>query len=247
MTPTVTNTTSVKSAGIHHCSGTAASSADIPEAVEEAVKVREVRHDHVKIEKVVFGDETKIEGTTLTIRKDGICEEAVESQELVENIELDIITPDRYDEYSNTIMDVQPIATKVEGEVGKGITRVLDGVVFMVTGTDHDGVQIGEFGSSEGEMDRNIMWGRPGSPDKGRNLHSDECHDSCACEYGTPGPLAAHRASDYICQEIREMSKADESLVTEKETLTQYRRPGRSLKSSSLRKLWDKGLCMTTC
>ena len=134
---------------------------------EETVKVRELRHDHLKIETVVFGDETKIEGTTLTIRKNGICEEAADSQELVEKLELDIITPDRYGEYSNTIMDVQPIAAKMEGEIGEGVTRVLDGVIFMVTGTDHNGVQIGEFGSSEGEMDRNIMWGRPGSPDKG--------------------------------------------------------------------------------
>jgi len=66
---------------------------------EETVKVRELRHDHLKIETVVFGDETKIEGTTLTIRKNGICEEAADSQELVEKLELDIITPDRYGEY----------------------------------------------------------------------------------------------------------------------------------------------------
>ena len=65
-------------------------------------------------------------------------------------------------------MDVQPIATK-EGDaiLGEGATRVLDGVVMMLTGTDEGGVQIGEFGSSEGYMDENIMWGRPGCPDKG--------------------------------------------------------------------------------
>ena len=117
----------------------------------------------------------------------------------------------------------------------------------MVTGTDHDGVQIGEFGSSEGEMDRNIMWGRPGSPDKGEIFIRTNVTIRAHANMERPGPLAAHRASDYICQEIREaLKKADESLVTEKETLTQYRRPGK-LKSSSLRKLWDKGLCMTTC
>ena len=65
-------------------------------------------------------------------------------------------------------MDVQPIATK-EGDaiLGEGATRVLDGVVMMLTGTDEGGVQIGEFGSSEGYLDENIMWGRPGCPDKG--------------------------------------------------------------------------------
>ncbi len=56
-------------------------------------------------------------------------------------MKIDIITPDRYNEFSNTIMDVQPIATKEEGELGgEGITRVLDGgVVMLVTGTDEAG------------------------------------------------------------------------------------------------------------
>lgn len=195
---------------------------------EETVKVRELRHDHLKIETVVFGDETKIEGTTLTIRKNGICEEAADSQELVEKLELDIITPDRYGEYSNTIMDVQPIAAKMEGEIGEGVTRVLDGVIFMVTGTDHNGVQIGEFGSSEGEMDRNIMWGRPGSPDKGEIFIRTNVTIAAHSNMERPGPLAAHRASDYICEEIRKaIKKADESLVVEKEEIVQYRHPGK--------------------
>ena len=100
--------------------------------------------------------------------REGIEEEAVASQELVHQLKIDIITPDQYHTYSNTIMDVQPIATKEgEDEIGTGTTRVLDGVIMMVTGTDDNGVQIGEFGSSEGYLDENIMWGRPGAPDKG--------------------------------------------------------------------------------
>ena len=198
------------------------------EAVQEPVKVRELRHDHLKIEKVEFGEETKIEGTTLFIRKEGICEEAVETQELVEALELDIITPDRYNEFSNTIMDVQPLATKVEGDHGEGVTRVLDGVVFIVSGTDSTGVQIGEFGSSEGEMDKNIMWGRPGAPDKGEIFVKTNVTIKAHSNMERPGPLAAHRASDYIAQEIREaIKKADASLVVEEEEIVQYRRPGK--------------------
>ena len=129
--------------------------------------VRSVTRKHYKITEVKRGPETKIEGTTLYIRE-GIEEEAVASQELVHQLKIDIITPDQYHTYSNTIMDVQPIATKEgEDEIGTGTTRVLDGVIMMVTGTDDNGVQIGEFGSSEGYLDENIMWGRPGAPDKG--------------------------------------------------------------------------------
>ena len=162
-------------------------------AAQEAVKVRELRHDHLKIEKVEFGEETKIEGTTLYVRKDGICQEAMDTQELVKDLTFDIITPDRYGEVSNTIMDVQPLATKMEGDLGEGITRVLDGVVFVVSGTDEDGVQIGEFGSSEGEMDQNIMWGRPGAPDKGEIFIKTNVTIRAKSNMERPGPLAAHR------------------------------------------------------
>ena len=173
--------------------------------------------------------ETKIEGTTLYIRE-GIEEEAVASQELVHQLKIDIITPDQYHTYSNTIMDVQPIATKEgEDEIGTGTTRVLDGVIMMVTGTDDNGVQIGEFGSSEGYLDENIMWGRPGAPDKGEIFIKTEVIIKEGTNMERPGPLAAHSATDVITQEIREALKKveDESLVVDTETFNQVRRPGK--------------------
>ena len=139
---------------------------EIEEDYDEDKIVGTLTRKYFKIDEVKFGDETKIQGKTLYIREN-IVKEAIDSQDLVTNIELDIITPDRYGEYSNTIMDVQPIAVKEEGKLGEGITRVIDGAVIMVTGTDEKGVQIGEFGSSEGEIDRNVLFNRPGSPDYG--------------------------------------------------------------------------------
>ena len=135
-----------------------------PAAEEKPEKViRSLTRKHFKITEVKRGPETKIEGTVLYIRE-GIEEEAAASQELVNSLKIDIITPEQYHTYSETIMDVQPIAAKEgEDEIGSGTTRVLDGVVVMVTGTDANGVQIGEFGSSEGILDENIMWGRPGA------------------------------------------------------------------------------------
>lgn len=197
--------------------------------VEEAKLVRSLTKKHFKIEKVEFGEETKIEGTTLYIRTpETLTKEAVDSQELVVDLKLEIITPDKYNTYSETVMDIQPIATKEEGELGCGITRVLDGVIMMVTGTDENGVQIGEFGSSEGELETNIMWGRPGCPDKGEIFIKTEVTIKAGTNMERPGPLAAHVASDYITQEIREaLKKADESLVVDTETLEQYRRPGK--------------------
>ncbi len=193
---------------------------DLPEEKE----LRSLTRKYFKIDKVEFGPETKIDGTTLIIRKDA-CKEAIESQELVVDMKIDIITPDRYDEFSNTIMDVQPIATKEEGELGEGTTRVLDGVVMLVTGTDEAGVQIGEFGSSEGILEENIMWGRPGSPEKGEILIKTDVTIKKGKNMERPGPMAAHKATDFITQEIREaLKKADESLVIRKEEFVHKRR-----------------------
>ncbi|MDR2834022.1 MAG: D-proline reductase (dithiol) proprotein PrdA [Streptococcaceae bacterium] len=197
--------------------------------VAEEKVVRSVRRDHFRIDKVVFGEETKIEGTTLTIRNmEEISAHAVSLEELVEDMKIEIITPDKYGQYSETIMDVQPIATKFEGDLGEGVTRVLDGVVMVVTGTDANGVQIGEFGSSEGEMDRNIMWGRPGAPDKGEIFIKTQVTIKAHANMERPGPLAAHKATDFITQEIREALKhADEALVVSSEEIVQKRRPGK--------------------
>lgn len=196
-----------------------------PEILEK--EIRRLTRKHFKIEKVIFGEETKIEGTTLYIRED-ICKDAVDSQSLVVDLKLDIITPDKYNEYSNTIMDVQPIAVKEEGELGNGITRVLDGVIMMVTGTDEKGVQIGEFGSSEGILEENIMWGRPGSPDMGEILIKTDVIIKEGKNMERPGPMAAHKATDFITQEIREaLKKVDESLIVNKDDFIQKRKFGK--------------------
>lgn len=195
---------------------------------QEPKLIRSLTRKHFKITEVKRGPETKIEGTTLYIRE-GIEEEAVASQELVNSLKIDIITPAEYHTYSETIMDVQPIATKDgDDEIGSGATRVLDGVVMMVTGTDANGVQIGEFGSSEGYLDENIMWGRPGAPDEGEIFIKTEVVIKEGTNMERPGPLAAHTATDVITQEIRTaLKKLDESLVVDTEEFNQYRRPGK--------------------
>ena len=204
----------------------AAAGAAAPEAEAEEKVVRSLTRKHFNITEVKRGPETKIEGTVLTIRE-GIEADVIADQELVKDFHLEIITPDKYHTYSETIMDVQPIATK-EGEsgIGEGVTRVLDGVVMMLTGVDEGGVQIGEFGSSEGYLDENIMWGRPGCPDKGEIFIKGNIVVQEKTNMERRGPMAAHTAFDIITQEIREvMKKLDDSLVTEIQELKQVRRP----------------------
>ena len=191
--------------------------------------IRSLHTKHYKIDKVEFGEKTEIKGTTLVLRTaEDLCKEAAESEALVESVKLEIITPEQYDTYSETIMDVQPIAVKEEGDIGHGTTRELKGVVMVLTGTDANGVQIGEFGSSEGELERNIMWGRPGAPDKGEIFIKGQVTIKAGANMERPGPLAAHKAFDHITEEIRKALKEldDESLVVGNINIEQYRHPG---------------------
>ena len=207
-----------------------AATADTAAAADADVEkvAGELTRKHFKITEVKRGPETKIEGTTLYIRE-GIEADVIANQELVKDFHLEIITPDKYHTYSETIMDVQPIATK-EGDsiIGEGVTRVLDGVVMMLTGTDEGGVQIGEFGSSEGYLDENIMWGRPGCPDKGEIFIKGNIVVQEKTNMERRGPMAAHTAFDIITQEIREvMKELDDSFIVEDEELKSIRRPGK--------------------
>ncbi len=197
-------------------------------AVGEEKIVGTLTRKHFNITEVKRGPETKIEGTTLYIRE-GIEADVIADQELVKDFKLEIITPELYHTYSETVMDVQPIATKEgDDELGSGVTRVLDGVVMMLTGVDEGGVQIGEFGSSEGYLDENIMWGRPGCPDKGEIFIKGNIVIQDKTNMERRGPMAAHTAFDIITQEIREvMKKLDESLVVETQELKSIRRPGK--------------------
>ena len=199
------------------------------DAVSEAdIKKNVLKREIVKIKEVKLGDETKVEDGVITI-DESLIKKAIGTEKLVMDMKLDIITPDKYDEYSNTIMDVQPIATKLEGaEIGEGTTRLVEGAVIVVTGTDENGVQIGEFGSSEGEMDRNILFNRPGSPDDGDILIKTDVTIKAGTNMERPGPMAAHRATDVITQEIRNALKdLDESAVERVDEFEHVRHPGK--------------------
>ena len=187
--------------------------------------IRKLVKQHIKISDAEIGKETSIKNGKITI--DGkIVEKAVLEDPLCKSLKLDVIKPDNRHIYTETIMDVVPIATKVEGEIGAGITKVADGVVFMLTGVDEDGVQIHEFGSSEGYLDEKMFFGHPGCADK--NDIIIRCHAVVQRLSGMtrPGPFAAHKCQDYIIQALREELKKYEGEVVREEICEDVRRRG---------------------
>lgn len=187
--------------------------------------IRTLLKKHIKITDVEISDHTAIKDGKIFI--DGsIVDKAVKEDPLCVSMSLDVIYPDKRHVYTDTIMDVAPIATKVEGELGEGVTKVADGVVFMLTGVDEDGVQIHEFGSSEGFLDEKMYFGHSGCADEGDIII--RCHAVIKRLTGMtrPGPFAAHKCEDYIIQAVRNELKKYDGEVVREEVCEDLRRKG---------------------
>lgn len=187
--------------------------------------IRTLLKKHIKITDVEISDHTAIKDGKIFI--DGsIVDKAGKEDPLCVSMSLDVIYPDKRHVYTDTIMDVAPIATKVEGELGEGVTKVADGVVFMLTGVDEDGVQIHEFGSSEGFLDEKMYFGHPGCADEGDIII--RCHAVIKRLTGMtrPGPFAAHKCEDYIIQAVRNELKKYDGEVVREEVCEDLRRKG---------------------
>lgn len=198
---------------------------EVSAASGEKKVIRTLLKKHIKITDAEIGTETAIKDGKITI-DGGIVEKALLEDPLCKSMKLDVIYPDQRHIYTETIMDVCPIATKVDGELGEGVTKVADGVVFMLTGVDEDGVQVHEFGSSEGYLDEKMYFGHPGCADE--NDIIIRCHVVIQRLSGMtrPGPFAAHKCQDYVIQAVRDALKTYEGEVVREEICEDVRRQG---------------------
>lgn len=193
--------------------------------IGEKKVIRQLKKQHIKITDAEIGDKTSIEKGKITIDRK-LVEEAIKEDNLVKKIKLDVIKPDERHIYTDTIMDVCPIATKVDGELGRGVTKICDGVVFMLTGVDEEGTQVHEFGSSEGYLDEKMYFGHPGCADEKDIIIRCEAVIEKLSGMSRPGPLAAHKAQDFIIQAVREELKGYDGEIVQEEICEDIRRKG---------------------
>ena len=204
----------------------AAPAAEVEVADGSKKVIRTLTKKHIKITDAKIGDETSIKDGVITIDKN-IVDKALKADPLCKSLALDVIHPNERHQYTETIMDVCPIATKIEGKLGEGVTKVADGVVFMLTGVDEDGTQVHEFGSSEGMLDEKMYFGHPGCADEGDIII--RCHAVIERLKGMSrsGPLAAHKCQDVIVQAVRDQLKSYEGEVVREELCEDVRRKGK--------------------
>ena len=175
--------------------------------MEDEIEMRKLLIKTFHIKKVEFGKRTFIENKTLYLRENVKMELIQEAVDIIKSIDVKIVNPKKHDFFVNSIMDFSPIATKVLGNIGDGITHTLTGVYVMLTGIDEMGIQVAEFGSSEGILAQQVVFGRAGTPNETDII----IHVDVVLKDGMGairrGPTAAHKACDRLVQEIRECLK----------------------------------------
>ena len=132
--------------------------------MEKEIDLRRLVIKAFHITEVEEGGGNKVTASgKMTIEKK-ILDEILPKYPQLSKLDVQIIRPGEHDRYTNTMMDIIPISTKVLGKIGDGITHTLTGVYVILTGVDENGKQAHEFGSSEGNLKEKLYLNRAGTP-----------------------------------------------------------------------------------
>jgi D-proline reductase (dithiol) PrdA len=183
-----------------------------------------LRIDRVPVERVVTGDVTALAGGTLTL---DAAPPATADLASVVAATVDVIAPERRDVACDAILDVVPLAAKLDGRLGAGVTRLADGVVLVLTGRDEAGAQAGEFGDSSGVLGERLHAGACGTPGPADWIVRVHVVLETGSTKERRGPLGAHRAAERVAERVRAALRAvPASEVTAGEVLQEPRRRG---------------------
>lgn len=196
-----------------------------PQQEPRVVRTLEIRR--FPAGEVVLADKTRISAGTLYVDR-ALSETALAVNPLVKKIVMDVIHPGQRHVATNTVMDIMPVAAKASGAIGEGATHWLQGVVAVLTGTDENGRQIAEFGSSHGMLDEKIKFGMPGTPDSKDIILRIDVVIAAGTGMERKGPLAAHQVCDFIVDQIRgPLAALPRQQAAGVDTFEDVRRPGK--------------------
>lgn len=129
--------------------------------MDKVLRTLTIKNFHVN--DVLIGNAISIENKILSIDRE-LALSMSNKNENIKSVEIKVIRPKCHEIWTNSIMDIIPISTKVLGDIGEGITHTITGAYVMLTGCDEDGVQVSEFGSSEGILSQKLILNKAGTP-----------------------------------------------------------------------------------
>lgn len=153
------------------------------------------------VEKVELDDKTYLEERKLHIGNEVLNIQC--NKEYIKDYKVRIINSEDHGIFINSILDFSPIATKVLGAIGNGITHVFTGVIVMLTAVDELGVQVAEFGSSEGILENQVSFGKAGTPSKEDIIINIDITLKSGKGIIRNAIMECHRTCDLIIDKIR--------------------------------------------
>ena len=180
------------------------------------------------ITKVELSNKTYITNGILYLRENILDDFLKDEREYITRGKVTIVYPTNQDLFINSILDFSPIAVKALGRLGEGITHALTGVCTMLTAVDEAGVQVAEFGSSEGILKKQVIFNRPGTPkEEDIIIHLDLVLKEGMGSIRS-GTTAAHRLCDRVISEIRDYLRTMAGrLCDEKHEYCEKAKPGK--------------------
>lgn len=193
----------------------------------EQRRLRMLTQKVFEVKEVRMGKATEIKQGILTVRE-GIEKMALMQEPRIKDVKVSVIKPGEYDLFVNSNLDYSPIACKVRGELGEGVTHLLSGVTVMTTGVeDVSGFQPSNIGSSEGILRNRMVPDRAGTPASSDYiLHVDVLFHEGEGRTAE-GIQAVHRVTDRIVQEIRSKLAEPESMPYKRNVFYDNARPGK--------------------
>lgn len=168
------------------------------------------------INEVKESEKVSLENSCLSFSLSKI-DKIITKYQSIKDIKIKVIKPYEHEIWTNSIMDIIPISTKVLGKLGEGITHTLTGVYVMLTGVDEEGVQVAEFGSSEGILKNQIVKGRAGTPCEKDFIISFDITLYQGKGIQREAIIECHKACDEFIQGVRDvLKKMDGRSSTEK-------------------------------
>ncbi|WIF94014.1 proline reductase cluster protein PrdD [Caminicella sporogenes] len=179
------------------------------------------------IDKVEYGEKSSIKNGVLKIDKK-LDDYFTSSEDIFEKIKINIIEPGNYDVEINNIMDIIPISTKVLGRLGEGITHTLTGVYVLLTGADSEGIQLSNFGSSNGILREKLIFNRAGTPSRDDYIIHFDVILKSGLHIDRRITTAIHKTCDEFIQIYRNILKQlDGRTATESHEFFDKIRPGK--------------------
>lgn len=176
--------------------------------------------ESIYIDNVVFSDKTQITGSELHISDKWINYHTFSSR--IEDSHTSIIKPKQHNIRVNSNLDFLPIATKTQGFLGQGTTTELTGVTFMLNGCEASGFQPSNIGSSEGYLNKQVVFDKPGTPGNSDFIIHMDIKFRDGEGRTASGLIEAHLLADYLMNEVRAAIRNESLSMKKKMNIYNY-------------------------